>query len=152
MRGTDVTDFIQAHYTGTNLSKTDVNLVVKITGWDSRNGPEVEKVATGAGATDQLGLGAVQIVESRGTTRSPAPFGGVTIGNGTRVYVKKSRGNPAPGDVGQMAIFDVSTTGNPIAGGVIPSSSATSGFGVIVDITGTTADDFLVVNTKIRTK
>lgn len=153
MRGDNVSQILQGYYTGTDLTKDDKHLTVKIVGHDAAKGPRFQKLATGAGATDQVGVGQVEVVESIGSKRAPNTFGGVTINAvGTRVYARKSRGNPASTDVGNFAVADVSTTGSPIAGGVISDSSATSGVGLIVDITGTGANDFLVLNTYIRTR
>ena len=152
MRGSNVTITDQGYQDGTTITKAHVNHVVKIVGWDSRHGPELELVATGANATDQVGWAVIQLVESAATKRAPNPFSAITVGMGPRVYVKKSRGNPDSTDVGRFAIFDVDTANNPIAGAVITDANATSGFGLVVDITGETANDWLVVNTEIRTR
>ena len=144
----NVRSTINVRYTGTNLSGSDVGgglVAVLVNDAPSQTGgarPTVTKAPTGTGADGTI-LGTIQTVES--PTPSPnnnrAPSGqsiGTVATSGT-LLVKKSTA-PIADDVGDYLAID--TDAGRTVGTV---KTAGTGTHLIIDITGTTTDDFLVV-------
>ena len=145
-------------YAGTDLSAADSNMgqVVRVTagaGQASDYGygrPTVAKLAAGSGGSggspgDMYGV--VQTVEVP-SSGSRAPSGTRITSVATKGILKtKKTSDPALTDIGLQVIVDTTTSG-AAAGGVNTAalSTAVTPRGIVVGITGTTANDFLLVD------
>ena len=141
-----------AVYTGNDLTTADNNagLAVKIVGNVLVGGEyyaRVQKLETGAGAgvPNQRIWGVIQTVTAPGSTRAPTGGRFVSVATAGSVKMKKGTTAPATGDAGGVIIPDVTATSN--AGEVnVATGAADTGQGIVERITGTTTDDFIIVN------
>ena len=142
---------VTVRYTGTNLTAADNNMgqVVRITGGTAGDNnwarPTVDKLPAGSGSTDGDLYGVVQTVETP-SGQSRAPSGERVASVATRGILKtKKTVPPALTDIG-LAI-GVDSAGTKDNGGVTTAAATSDNSrGIVVGITGTGADDFLLVD------